>query len=66
MIVINKDGGEIMVNVKELLFTADNVEKATNPKEEYEIVNALFQGNYMYEERNASRLVKILKIMGEL
>ena len=63
MIVISKDGGEIMVDIKSIIYTNENVAQATNNKEESEVLNGLFQGNYMYEERKTIRDVKLSKLI---
>jgi len=64
MVIVLKNGGEDMAtNIKSLIYTQDYVDAATNTKEEYEVLNGLFQGNYAFEERKSLRDVKVAKII---
>ena len=64
MVIVLKNGGEDMAtNIKSLIYTQDYVDAATNTKEEFEVLNGLFQGNYAYEERKSLRDVKVAKII---
>jgi len=69
MIVINgfeENGGEDMVNVKELIYTQEKVDQAINTKEHVEVLNALFLGNHVYEEFTTERQVKLAKLIDML
>ena len=65
MVEENNAGGIAMagVDVKSLVYTSENVEFAKNNKEEFEILNGMFQGNYAFEERKGLRDVKLAKII---
>jgi len=51
------------VDIKGLVYTADTVEFAKNNKEEFEVLNGAFQGNYAYEERKSLRDLKLARII---
>ena len=51
------------MTIKDLIYNENNVVLAQNTKEEYEVLNGLFQGNYAYEERKSLRDVKLAKII---
>ena len=55
-----------ITSVKDLIYNDENVKLAQNTKEEFEVLNGLFQGNYAYEERKALRDVKLAKIIDML
>ncbi|HIP90440.1 MAG TPA: hypothetical protein EYH22_02715 [Candidatus Nanopusillus sp.] len=57
---------DTMANVKDIVYTDENMKRATNPKEEYELLNGLFQGNYAFEERKTLRDVKLAKLIDML
>ena len=52
-----------VTSVKDLIYNDENVKLAQNTKEEFEVLNGLFQGNYAYEERKSLRDVKLAKII---
>jgi len=52
--------------IKDLIYNQDNVAMAQNTKEEFEVLNGLFLGNYAYEERKSLRDVKLAKIIDML
>jgi len=51
------------MTIKDLIYSEANVAEAQNTKEEYEVLNGLFLGNYAYEERKSLRDVKFAKII---
>ena len=65
MITIIKSG-DMMVNIKASIYSDDNIAKATNPKEEVEVLNGLFIGNHIYEQIATERQVKLAKLIDML
>lgn len=68
MIVIRHiEGGEDMVvDVKSLIYTQENVDQAINTKEQAEVLNGLFLGNHTYEEFTTIRQNKLAKLIDML
>lgn len=56
-------GDNMAVDIKSLIYTNANTEQAINTKEEAEVLNGLFMGNYLYEERKTIRDVKLSKLI---
>jgi len=60
----NNEGGVMAgVDIKSLIYTQENVEFSKNDKEEYEVLNGMFIGNYAFEERKTLRDLKLSKII---
>jgi len=55
-----------MVNIKASIYSDDNIAKATNPKEEVEVLNGLFIGNHIYEQIATERQVKLARLIDML
>ena len=64
--LVNNNNNEVekmATNIKSLIYNEGYVDAAQNTKEEYEVLNGLFQGNYAFEERKSLRDVKLAKII---
>jgi len=55
---------EIMVDVKSLIYTQENVAQAINTKEQAEVLNGLFLGNHVYEATiRQNKLAKLIDML---
>ena len=52
-----------LVDVKSLVYTQDAVAQAINTKEEFEILNSLFQGTHQHDAKFTENLLRVAKIL---
>ncbi len=67
MIVVIDSNEEVsgmpVVDVKSLLYNEDTVPQAINTKEEFEILNSLFQGTHQHDAKFTENLLRVAKIL---